>query len=591
MTSQNNISYSSTLLVPPRHVMVSIVDVDDSLPEFQSRDAATSGGCVVPLFSADTSEDYMGELSLSPGTLRAVDGDMTSQNNISYSVMHSEPDDYDVYFHVDEETGRVNKTRKMNSTDPNKYVIFVKAMEDSPQQQSRVAIVSIVVIAPSDPNTDPQSSVNPIVRLVLQIATVFILMAFIVGCVVIFHHRYQVHHSKVHFINTNDNNAKVQFAVYQSSNSSLNTTIPDNPASPSQVTLDNDHLTVPQWNYATGAGFVKSPSSTSLNTINTRRGSVYSNQSQRRKMVVVKKSLDTKQRPGWNAPPTRPKRTSYNPFSSTLLVPPRHVMVSIVDVDDSLPEFQSRDAATSGGCVVPLFSADTSEDYMGELSLSPGTLRAVDGDMTSQNNISYSVMHSEPDDYDVYFHVDEETGRVNKTRKMNSTDPNKYVIFVKAMEDSPQQQSRVAIVSIVVIAPSDPNTDPQSSVNPIVRLVLQIATVFILMAFIVGCVVIFHHRNQVHHSKVKVKDMPSNDNNAKVQFAVYQSSNSSLNTTIPDNPASPSQVTLDNDHLTVPQWNYATGAGFVKSPSKITGIDLGSPYIVTSGGRRYDVTE
>ncbi|WAQ94017.1 CAD99-like protein [Mya arenaria] len=200
--------------------------------------------------------------------------------------------------------------------------------------------------------------------------------------------------------------------------------------------------------------------------------------------------------------------------NSTLLVPPRHVM--------------------------------------GELSLSPGTLRAVDGDMTSQNNISYSVMHSEPDDYDVYFHVDEETGRVNKTRKMNSTDPNKYVIFVKAMEDSPQQQSRVAIVSIVVIAPSDPNTDPQSSVNPIVRLVLQIATVFILMAFIVGCVVIFHHRYQVHHSKVKVKDMPSNDNNAKVQFAVYQSSNSSLNTTIPDNPASPSQVTLDNDHLTVP---------------------------------------
>ncbi|XP_052801271.1 uncharacterized protein LOC128231992 [Mya arenaria] len=307
----------STLLVPPRHVMVSIVDVDDSLPEFQSRDAATSGGCVVPLFSADTSEDYMGELSLSPGTLRAVDGDMTSQNNISYSVMHSEPDDYDVYFHVDEETGRVNKTRKMNSTDPNKYVIFVKAMEDSPQQQSRVAIVSIVVIAPSDPNTDPQSSVNPIVRLVLQIATVFILMAFIVGCVVIFHHRYQVHHSKVKVkdMPSNDNNAKVQFAVYQSSNSSLNTTIPDNPASPSQVTLDNDHLTVPQWNYATGAGFVKSPSSTSLNTINTRRGSVYSNQSQRRKMVVVKKPLDTKQRPGWNAPPTRPKRTSYNPFS------------------------------------------------------------------------------------------------------------------------------------------------------------------------------------------------------------------------------------------------------------------------------------
>ena len=112
---------------------------------------------------------------------------------------------------------------------------------------------------------------------------------------------------KIKDMPSNDNNAKIQFAVYQSSNSSLNTTIPDHmPTSPSQVTLDPDRLTVPKWNYV-NSGSGDQPE--------MRRCSVFSNQSQKRKVVIVKKPLDTSLRPGWNAPPPRPRRPSYNPFS------------------------------------------------------------------------------------------------------------------------------------------------------------------------------------------------------------------------------------------------------------------------------------
>lgn len=71
----------------------------------------------------------------------------------------------------------------------------------------------------------------------------------------------------------------------------------------------------------------------------------------------------------------------------------------------------------------------------------------------------------------------------------------------QAVEDSPQQKSRVAILSIVVVAPSDPYVDPYKP-DPNVKLALQIVCAFVLMAFICGFVVIFHHR--YGKSKIKV---------------------------------------------------------------------------------------
>ncbi|XP_052248705.1 uncharacterized protein LOC127856491 isoform X3 [Dreissena polymorpha] len=310
---------ATMIVVPPRLVNVTIADVDDSMPVFLHQETAADTDCVVPVYSAGTSEDYMGELSLSPGNIEAVDGDLTSQHNISYSVIHSEPEDYHVYFDVNVDTGKVNKTRKMNASSPNKYVLFVKAKEDSPQQRSRVAVLSIVVMSPVDPFSASDSAVNPTVKFGLQIASAAVLLAFLAGFVVIIHHRYRQRHTKIHTENSRTGNShKIQFAVYESSNSSLNTTIPDNPASPSQVTLDKDYLSVPPWGYV-GSGLsesnMSSISSERTSDASTRRGSVYSTQSQNKRTLIVTKPLDPKLRPGWNAPPPRPKRTLYNPLA------------------------------------------------------------------------------------------------------------------------------------------------------------------------------------------------------------------------------------------------------------------------------------
>ncbi|XP_045169459.2 uncharacterized protein LOC123532161 [Mercenaria mercenaria] len=281
---------NSSIIVPPRMLNITVDDVDDNMPVFK-QPGTDSDGCVVPVYKADTSEDYMGELALSPGKIQAVDGDVSSRHNISYRVLHSEPADYHVYFSLDTDNGTVNKTKTMNSSDPNKYVIFVQAVEDSPQQKSRVAVLSIAVVAPSDPFTNP-NQVNPTARLALQIACAFILMAFICGVVVIVHHRYTRSRGKVESTDKDEErDMKLpKLAVYQSSSSSLNSAMPEIPTicSPSQIAMASEHTLKPE----------------------TPRES----ESQRKRRIIVKKPIDTKSRPSWNAPAPRPQRTRYNPF-------------------------------------------------------------------------------------------------------------------------------------------------------------------------------------------------------------------------------------------------------------------------------------
>ncbi|KAL4222147.1 long-chain fatty acid transporter fat1 [Mactra antiquata] len=284
----------TSVAVPPRLLNVTIDDVDDNMPVF-NHPGHGNKGCEVPVYKAETSEDFMGELDVSPRRIRAVDGDLSTRHNISYHVMHSEPDDYHVYFDIDEETGLINKTREMNSSDPNKYVIFIQAIEDSPQQKSRVAILSIVVIAP-DPPLDI-SNVDPVAKLTVQIVCVLVLMGLSCGILVVIHHRYTLAHRKqVHSSYSQDDEERdvrlPKLAVYTSSNSSLNSAMADVPTinSPSQVKLDEPPKK--QW--------LELP---------PRYVEPY-----KKRRVVVKKPLDTNARPSWNAPTPRPKRNSYNPF-------------------------------------------------------------------------------------------------------------------------------------------------------------------------------------------------------------------------------------------------------------------------------------
>lgn len=75
----------------------------------------------------------------------------------------------------------------------------------------------------------------------------------------------------------------------------------------------------------------------------------------------------------------------------------------------------------------------------------------------------------------------------------------------QASEDSPQQKSRVALVSIIVTAPSEPGSDGPTTVHPTVKLGLQIASAVVLMSFMCGIIVLIHHRYRLKHTKVRVR--------------------------------------------------------------------------------------
>jgi hypothetical protein len=94
-----------------------------------------------------------------------------------------------------------------------------------------------------------------------------------------------------------------KLAVYQSSNSSLNSAIPEIPVinSPSQIVVASCENTLKpeKWDNENRRSSIE------------RRES----ESQRKRRLIVKKPIDTKSRPSWNAPSPKPKRTRYNPFS------------------------------------------------------------------------------------------------------------------------------------------------------------------------------------------------------------------------------------------------------------------------------------
>lgn len=111
--------------------------------------------------------------------------------------------------------------------------------------------------------------------------------------------------------------------------------------SPSHVTVADSHchLQVPE------PSFVGS----------SRRSSLFSNSSQKKKKVIVKKPLDTKLRPGWNAPTPKPKRAPYQPFKDwktgswqRIVAISTKVLIEIhIDITRNLPVY-----VVCGGCVI-----------------------------------------------------------------------------------------------------------------------------------------------------------------------------------------------------------------------------------------------
>ena len=153
------------------------------------------------------------------------------------------------------------------------------------------------MFAPSDPLLDDRPSVDPTVQLSLKVASALVLLGFATGLVVIIHHRWRRRKGEI----SPDKNDPCEIArevklpvlaVYRSSVSSLECD-PDDTAKPDQSEIPS----------------ISSPSQVQVVPSPNQMG-------KKKRKVIVKKPIDTKLRPGWNAPTPKKKRIVYSPYKS-----------------------------------------------------------------------------------------------------------------------------------------------------------------------------------------------------------------------------------------------------------------------------------
>lgn len=170
-------------------------------------------------------------------------------------------------------------------------------MEDSPQQKKKVAVLSIEVFAPSDPLGNDQSTVDPTVKLSLKVISALVILGFASGFIVVAHHRWRrkkgpISPDKSKPCEIARELKLPELAVYRSSSSSL-----------------EREPTILKKTEEAGLPTISSPSQVLVET------SAYQSFQKKRK-VIVKKPIDTKLRPGWNAPTLKKKPVVYSPYKS-----------------------------------------------------------------------------------------------------------------------------------------------------------------------------------------------------------------------------------------------------------------------------------
>ena len=176
-------------------------------------------------------------------------------------------------------------------------VTILQATEDSPQQKKKVAVLSIEVFAPSDPLGDDPSTVDPTVKLSLKVISALVILGFASGFIVVVHYRWRRKKGRVNTKKCEPceiaREVKLpELAVYRSSVSSIEC----EPTDSNKV----DKSGIPS---------ISSPSQIQvLPAVNSASGKA--------KKVIVKKPIDTRLRPGWNAPTPKKKPIKYSPYKS-----------------------------------------------------------------------------------------------------------------------------------------------------------------------------------------------------------------------------------------------------------------------------------
>ena len=159
-------------------------------------------------------------------------------------------------------------------------------------------MLSIEVFAPSDPLEDYTHEVDPTVKLSLKVASALVLLGFASGFIVLVHYRWRRKRGR---FNSNKSkpcelarDMKIELAVYQSSCSSLEC---EQAESTKDKSLDTPSIV--------------SPSQLQV------APNIYHRGYRKTKKVIVKKPIDTKLRPGWNAPTLKKKPVVYSPYKTS----------------------------------------------------------------------------------------------------------------------------------------------------------------------------------------------------------------------------------------------------------------------------------
>ncbi|XP_060076094.1 uncharacterized protein LOC132555748 [Ylistrum balloti] len=180
--------------------------------------------------------------------------------------------------------------------------------------------------------------------------------------------------------------------------------------------------------------------------------------------------------------------------------------LTIIDDDDNSPSFGQEAAGT---CVLPVFTASAHEQYIGPLTTKPSCICATDGDFITNNDITLSFLHGNPQDFSKFFAVDLITNTINKTSHTSSDDPTEFTFIIEATEQSAQGRSMVAVLSVGIESGYPAVVTTVHKANDSVKLVLQALSAIILAGFTVGFVILIWHRNKRVKPMTEVKDAKS----------------------------------------------------------------------------------
>ncbi|KAL1505298.1 hypothetical protein ABEB36_004893 [Hypothenemus hampei] len=125
--------------------------------------------------------------------------------------------------------------------------------------------------------------------------------------------------------------------------------------------------------------------------------------------------------------------------------------VNIKDDDDLPPSFIYKGCMLlDGSCINPEYTASVSSGTnQGILNIFPEKIQAIDMD-TLNSPIKYSFVSGTPENYMEFFRINPETGAIHQIKSVEAATTKRFVIIIKAQEESEAKRSTTAKLFITV---------------------------------------------------------------------------------------------------------------------------------------------